>query len=92
MLQRSITLTAILTLICAAGAAHAADASAGKAKVDTAACSQCHEVADWKGKSEADLQGLIKEVVGGKVKHPKKLQLSEADIANIAAYWSSAEK
>jgi cytochrome c553 len=53
-------------------------------------CSKCHEAGDWKGKSEAEIQGKIQNVVAGKTKHPKKLDLTDADIANIAAYWASA--
>jgi mono/diheme cytochrome c family protein len=71
------------------GTAAAADLAAGKAKVDQI-CSECHEIADWKGKTEVDLQGKIKNVVSGKTQHKKKLQLTDEDIANIAAYWASA--
>lgn len=88
MLQRSIMLSVSVLLIGTAGAVQAADAPAGKEKVD-AVCGECHEAADWQGTSEAQLQALIKDVVAGKVKHPKKLSLSDADIANIAAYWAS---
>ena len=76
-------------LLAAAGAAVAADVEAGKAKVQQI-CSKCHEVGDWKGKSEAQIQGKIQNVVAGKTKHPKKLDLTDADVANIAAYWASA--
>jgi mono/diheme cytochrome c family protein len=71
--------------------AAAADVEAGKAKVQQI-CSECHEAADWKGKSEADLQSKIANVVAGKTKHPKKLQLTDAEIADVAAYWASAAK
>ena len=76
-------------LLAAAGAAVAADVEAGKAKVQQI-CSKCHEVGDWKGKSEAQIQGKIQNVVAGKTKHPKKLDLTDADVANIASYWASA--
>lgn len=88
MLQRSIMLSASVLLIGMAGTVQASDLAAGKQKVD-AICAECHEAADWKDSSEAELQALIKDAMAGKVKHPKKLQLSEADIANIAAYWAS---
>lgn len=76
-------------LLSTAGAAMAADVDAGKAKVQQI-CSKCHDTGDWKGKSEAEIQGKIQNVVAGKTKHPKKLDLSDADIANVAAYWASA--
>jgi len=71
--------------------AAAADVEVGKAKVQQV-CSECHEAADWKGKSEADLQAKIASVVAGKAKHKKKLQLTDAEIADIAAYWAAAAK
>lgn len=89
MLQRSMMFSTSVLLLGMTGVVQAADVTAGKQKVD-AVCAECHEPADWKDSSEAELQALIKDAVAGKVKHPKKLQLSEADIANIAAYWASA--
>jgi mono/diheme cytochrome c family protein len=47
---------------------------------------------DWKGIAEAELNTMIKGVVAGSAKHPKKLELSDADVANIAAYWASVAK
>ncbi len=76
-------------LLALAGSAWAADMEAGKAKVQQV-CAKCHEAGDWKGKSEGEIQSKIQSVVAGKVKHPKKLDLTEADIGNIAAYWASA--
>jgi mono/diheme cytochrome c family protein len=70
------------------GGAVAADAAAGKAKVD-AVCSKCHEKEDWSEEDAASLQGKIKGVVDGKVKHKEKLNLTDAEIADIAAYWTS---
>ena len=70
------------------GAAVAGDAAAGKAKHDEI-CSACHEKADWAGKDAATLEAQIKDVVSGKTKHKKALTLTDAEIANVAAYWSS---
>jgi mono/diheme cytochrome c family protein len=78
-----------LTLLGGIASATAADVEAGKAKVQQI-CSECHEAGDWKGKSEAELQAKISSVVAGKVKHPKKLQLTDAEVADVAAYWASA--
>lgn len=89
MLQRSMMLSTSVLLLGMTSVVQAADVAAGKQRVD-AVCAECHEAADWKDSSEAELQALIKDAVAGTVKHPKKLQLSEADIANIAAYWASA--
>jgi mono/diheme cytochrome c family protein len=91
MLQRVKLLCAGLTLLGVAGPAGAADIAAGKATSDKS-CASCHEVADWKGQSEAQLQTLIKHVTTGKIKHKKEIVLSDADIANVAAYWASAAK
>jgi cytochrome c553 len=90
MLRRTIWLSAALSLVTA-GAAHAADAAAGEAKAKV--CGDCHAPAeDFKGVSEADLTAKIKGVVSGSHKHPKKLKLTDDDVANIAAFWASAAK
>lgn len=88
MLHKLLWSSAALVSLTMLGTAQAADVAAGKAKTETI-CNECHEAADWQGEGEADLQALIKDVVAGKVKHPKKLQLSDAEIANIAAYWAA---
>lgn len=67
----------------------AADAVAGKAKADQT-CAACHDPGDWKGQSQAQLQAKISNVVAGKTAHKKKIQLSEQEIDDIAAYWSTA--
>ncbi len=85
MFTRTIVSCALLTLT---GGATAADLEAGKAKVEQV-CGKCHEAADWKGKSEAEIRSRIQDVLAGKTKHPKKLDVTDADIANIAAYWAS---
>lgn len=74
--------------VVTSGAALGADPVAGKAKFDES-CAACHEKADSAGKSAALLEGRIKEVVTGKFKHKKKLKLTDAEIANLAAYWTS---
>ena len=86
-------LIAVLSLLPAllgmAGMASAADAQAGKAKFDQT-CSQCHDVSDWKGKSGEQLAVMIKDRTSGKAKHPKKIDLTKDEIANIAAWASSS--
>ncbi|MFI4929253.1 MAG: cytochrome P460 family protein [Burkholderiales bacterium] len=90
-----------LTLIAAASGALAADAGAGKAKVE-AVCSACHglngvSVADaipnLAGQKVAYLEGQLKALKDGSRKHqvmgPIAAQLSADDIGNVAAYFAS---
>jgi mono/diheme cytochrome c family protein len=67
-----------------------ADAAAGKAKF-TAACAECHEVADFEGESAAALTETIKAIVAGKQKHKNALKLSDAEIADLAAYMAAGK-
>ncbi len=70
--------------------AYAADAAA-RHKTFQTVCHACHakKMQVFAGKSAADLQTDIKGIVGGTVKHPKKLTLSPDDAANVAAYLAS---
>lgn len=71
-------------------AALAGDAKAGEAKAEP--CLECHEPAeDFADTSAADIEASIKKIVSGGMKHKKKLALSDADIADIAAYFASAK-
>ena len=67
-----------------------ADAAAGKAKF-TAACAECHEVADFEGESAAALTETIKAIVAGKQKHKNALKLSDAEIADLATYMAAGK-
>lgn len=69
----------------------AADAQAGKT-VSQAKCIECHEADDWEGESTASLQSLISDIVAGKVKHKRPLQLTPAEVADIAAYWGQSSQ
>ncbi len=69
----------------------AADLQAGKA-VSQAKCVECHEADDWEGESVASLQSLISDIVAGKVKHKRPLQLTPAEVADIAAYWGQSSQ
>lgn len=82
-----LTALGALLLSCQA---FAADAAAGRAAAG--ACAECHEARDWEGETQASLESLIRDVVKGSVKHNRKITLSDAEIANIATYWSSAAK
>lgn len=88
MLHRAVVSAVAIAFVCAAGVAAAADPAAGKADVDKS-CGACHAPEDWKGKSAAQLETQIKAVSAGKVKHPKKVSLTDAQIADIAAYWAA---
>lgn len=71
--------------------AMAADVAAGRATAANA-CAECHEPRDWEGESAESLESLIRDVVNGSVKHSRKVQLTPAEIANIAAYWASSAR
>jgi mono/diheme cytochrome c family protein len=87
---RIVAAAMTLALFAAVLPAYAADSAAGQ-KTFAGTCAACHQLKSYAGKSEADLQTTIKGIVAGTVKHPKKLTLNEADIANVAAYISSNE-
>ncbi len=72
------------------GSAAHADAAAGKATF-TAVCSECHEVADFEGESAADIQATVTKIVGGTMKHKKALKLTDAQIADVAAYMAAGK-
>jgi mono/diheme cytochrome c family protein len=75
----------------AGGVALAADAQAGRS-VAQSKCGECHDADDWEGEDAASLESLIRDIVAGKVKHKRKLELDPAEIANIAAYWGQGGK
>jgi len=77
---------AAATVLIAAPAL-AGDAAAGKAKAD--ACADCHEPADFAGEDPAALTQMIMDVASGKTKHKSKIEVSDADAADIAAFWAS---
>lgn len=79
---------ALCTLTVTAGAA---DVGAGRIAAN-AKCVECHEADDWEGESAASLDSIIRDIVAGKVKHKRKLELTPAEIANIAAYWGAGKK
>ena len=87
-----VLLTLLLVLACFMGAAaYGADVQAGR-RVAQSKCGQCHDADDWEGEGAASLESLIQDIVAGKVKHKAKLELTPAEISNIAAYWAAGEK
>ncbi len=73
------------------GNAARADAAAGK-KVFDEICSECHEPADFAGEDLKAHTAKIKSIVAGQTKHKKKLTLTDAQIADVAAYMVSGGK
>lgn len=69
----------------------AADAAAGKAKF-ASACAECHEAADFEGEDAAALTDTLKKIVAKQAKHKQALTLSDAEIANLAAYMATGGK
>jgi mono/diheme cytochrome c family protein len=67
-----------------------ADAAAGKAKFDET-CAECHEVADFEGSDAAAQAATLKKIVAGRQKHKVALKLTDAEIANLAAYMAAGK-
>jgi cytochrome c553 len=98
--SKSFNLTLFFALLMFAGPALAADAEAGKTK--SAMCMACHGAAGisanpiWPnlaGQKEGYLAKQMKDFRDGKrsdpVMAPMSKSLSDEDIANLAAYYSS---
>ena len=85
-----IAAVTLLPCLVASIAASAADSAAGQ-KTFATTCAGCHQLKSYAGKSDAELETELKGIVGGTVKHPKKLTLSADDITNVEAYISSNE-
>ena len=84
-------LSALVLLPLSVPSVLAADVQAGKA-ASQAKCIACHEADDWEGESAASLESLIRDIVAGKVKHKQPLQLTPAEVADIAAYWGQSSQ
>lgn len=80
---------AAAALMLAFGSAQAGDAAAGEAKAD--ACADCHDPEDFAGGDVAALTQAIMDVAGGATKHKAKVDVSEEDAADIAAYWAAGD-
>lgn len=91
MFRRFPAVLTIAALCCAVAGAQAADAQAGRSAAQ-AKCAECHEADDWEGEDAASLESLIRDIVAGKVKHKRTLDLTSAEISNIAAYWGQGRK
>jgi len=89
MFKGSLTILSAITLLSWGATASSADVAAGEAKAEEA-CADCHDPSDWEGEDAAAIAEMIRGVVSGEVKHKGKLDLTDAEIADIAAYWASA--
>jgi mono/diheme cytochrome c family protein len=67
-----------------------ADAAAGKARFE-AACAECHEAADFAGEDAKALADSIKKIAAGQMKHKSAIKLSDAEIADVAAYMAAGK-
>lgn len=86
----------LIVAVAAVGAggwsmAASADAAAGKAKF-AAGCAECHEAGDFEGEDAKALGDTIKKIAGGQVKHKSAIKLSDAEVADVAAYMASGGK
>ena len=88
--MRILALSVATFAIAGFSTSASADAAAGKAKF-TAACAECHEVADFEGESAAALTDSLKKIVAGTEKHKKALKLTDAEIADLAAYMAAGK-
>jgi mono/diheme cytochrome c family protein len=84
------TCAALAALGLGAALVHA-DAAAGKRRFD-AVCGECHDSADFENENPQALADTLRKIVGGQLKHKKALQLSDQEIADIAAYMSTGGK
>jgi cytochrome c2 len=87
MKSSMLAAAAIAAIFLVISPAWAGDAAVGKAKAE--ACADCHEPSDFAGEDVGTLTQMIKDVAGGRTKHKSKIQVSEADAADIAAYWAA---
>ena len=83
-------MASVSAMLTGYGSAASADAAAGKA-VFTTTCAECHDVADFEGEDAAALRGTLKQIVAGSQKHKQALQLTDAQIADVAAYMASGK-
>jgi cytochrome c553 len=81
----------VAALISPSSPVMAADVQSGKTTAQ-AKCVECHEADDWEGESAASLESLMRDIVAGKVKHKRPLDLSPTEMSDIAAYWSQGSQ
>ena len=82
---------AVLVIFGLAAVQSRADIASGKHRFD-ATCGECHDSADFEGEDTQVLSDTLRRIVSGQLKHKKALQLSEQEIADVAAYMSTGGK
>ncbi|MGH2500803.1 MAG: c-type cytochrome [Candidatus Limnocylindria bacterium] len=82
---------AIAAIVSLGSVSARADVAAGKARFN-AACGECHDSADFENENPQALAATLRRIVSGELKHKKPLQLSDQEIADIAAYMSTGGK
>jgi len=90
---RKLSLLAGVPLLFWGSVSTAGDVAAGKTAFD-ANCGECHYEDDFAGESVDDIKGMIDGIKSGEVEHKGSEEMaavSDADLANIAAYWASIE-
>jgi cytochrome c553 len=85
----------LLPLVVTAGAmagwSAGALAEAAKAKFESI-CSECHEVADFEGMSEAEISENLNAFVAKTKKHKKALTMSAAEITEMSKWLAGGGK
>jgi mono/diheme cytochrome c family protein len=90
-ISRLIVITSAFAGLAGYGGTAFADAAAGKATFN-GICAECHDAGDFEGEDPAGLSATIKKIVAGQMKHKKALTLTDAQIADVAAYLASGGK
>ena len=68
-----------------------ADLAAGKARFNSV-CAECHDSADFEGEDINALADTLRQISQGQIKHKKTVNLTDQQIADIAAYMTSGGK
>ena len=89
-ISRLVVMTGAFAMLAGFGSAVHADAAAGKATF-TAVCAECHDVADFEGEDAAALRATLKQIVAGTQKHKEPLKLTDAEVADLAAYMAAGK-
>jgi mono/diheme cytochrome c family protein len=89
-LMRTLAVSIATLALAGFSSIASADAAAGKAKF-TAACAECHEAGDFVGEDAKALADTMKKMVAGEVKHKGGLKLTDAEIADIAAFMAAGK-
>lgn len=84
--MRKLTLALLaLPLVALSGAALAGDAAAGETKAES--CMDCHAGEDFEGMTLEEIIEANKAVLSGEQRHPPGLDITEADIPDVSAYF-----